>query len=219
MNLLPIQEKVLKIFKKTRLKNNFYWTGGTLLSSFYLHHRKSYDLDFFTKSDFGYKDLSDFFNLLKKEIKIKKIEEKKIFNRYEFFIHNKEEARVDFVKYDYKNIGERKKWKGIVIDSLDDIAANKGMAFFDRNDPKDLFDLYFILTKKKYSVKNILNLTKKKFGIEFAESSFWSESFKKSKELEKIKPLILVNDKNIARKIKDYFEKNAFYYIKEQLSE
>jgi len=43
--------------------------------------------------------------------------------------------------------------KRVLVDSLEDIAANKIMALFDRNDPKDLVDLYFFLTKKNIKLK------------------------------------------------------------------
>ena len=51
MEISSIQKKVLGLFKETPLKEKFYWTGGTLLSYLYLHHRQSNDLDFFSAFD------------------------------------------------------------------------------------------------------------------------------------------------------------------------
>jgi predicted nucleotidyltransferase component of viral defense system len=50
--LYPLQDKILRIVAST--KNNFYLTGGTALSRFYLNHRFSDDLVFFVngESDF-----------------------------------------------------------------------------------------------------------------------------------------------------------------------
>jgi len=111
----------------------------------------------------------------------------------------------------------RKKWQGIFVDSLDDIAANKIMAFFDRNDPKDLYDLYFLLTKKGYKVKQLLKLVKKKFGVELTESSFWSETYKSMKEIKSLRPFLLVKkseDKaKIIKKIKNYFINHSTQYL------
>ncbi len=50
MNLLtPTQMTFLQYLKKTPLVKDFYLTGGTALAAFYLFHRYSFDLDFFTK--------------------------------------------------------------------------------------------------------------------------------------------------------------------------
>jgi predicted nucleotidyltransferase component of viral defense system len=35
--------------KEKRLRERFYFTGGTALSEYYLHHRRSIDLDFFSE--------------------------------------------------------------------------------------------------------------------------------------------------------------------------
>ena len=207
INLL--QQKVLKLFKDSTLKDQFYWTGGTLLSAMYLHHRQSKDLDFFSDKAFAYSQVLTFVLRLKDKLKLTEVEQIKIFDRYEFFLHNKETLRLEFVFYPYPRLKARNQRQGIYIDSLDDIAANKAMAFFDRNDPKDLFDLYFILKKKRYKVSRLLVLVKKKFGVEFAESTFWSECYKSFNELTNLKPLLLVEtpkakDK-IIKEVKDYF--------------
>lgn len=221
VEITPLQKKVLDLFSKSRLKNKFYWTGGTLLSALYLHHRQSRDLDFFSDKPFPYNQIIDFAQNLKKQVKLTKIEEKKIFDRWEFFLHDKEEIRLEFVFYDHPKIRARKKWQGILIDSLEDIAANKVMAFFDRNDPKDLVDLYFLLTKKKFKVKELLKLVERKFGVTLEESSFWSESCKAFKDLNEVSPLLIVKTpqekEKIIQEIKEYFTLQSIDYLKKVL--
>jgi len=216
-----LQKKVLDLFSKSHLKDKFYWTGGTLLSLFYLHHRQSKDLDFFNDKPFSYNQIIGFVRNLKKQLKLKEIEEKKIFDRWEFFLHDKEELRMEFVFYEHPKIKSRKKWQGIFIDSLEDIAANKVMAFFDRNDPKDLVDLYFLLVKKKFKVKTLLRLAEKKFGVKLTEGSFWSESFKSLKDLNKISPLLITKTKEEKQKItngiKNYFTSHSTGYLWKKL--
>lgn len=46
-----IQEDFIFEFSKTEFKEIFYLTGGTALSVFYLKHRLSEDLDFFTEEE------------------------------------------------------------------------------------------------------------------------------------------------------------------------
>jgi len=221
IELTLLQKKVLDLFDKSSLKDKFYWTGGTLLSSYYLHHRRSNDIDFFTDEPFTYNQIIGFIRKLKKELKLNQVEEKKIFDRQEFILHNKGKLRLEFVQYEHPKIKARKKWKGILIDSLDDIAANKLMSLFDRNDPKDLFDLYFLLTRKKYTIKKLVKLVEKKFGVTFEKSTVLSEFHKSTKELANLKPFILAKNqqekKKIIKEIQKYFSELSSQYLKRVL--
>lgn len=49
--LTQIQRDFIRLFSKTALKEHFFFTGGTALSVFYLHHRISEDLGFFTEEE------------------------------------------------------------------------------------------------------------------------------------------------------------------------
>ncbi len=217
----PLQKKVLDSFSKSSLKNKFYWTGGTLLSFFYLHHRRSNDLDFFSDKPFTYNQIIGFVRDLKKKLNLLYIEEKKIYDRREFLLHDKQKLRIEFVYYPHPKIKKRKLWKGIFVDSLDDIAANKLMSHFDRNDPKDLFDLYFLLTKKEYKVEKLIKLTEKKFGIKFDKGAVFSETYKTMKDLNEIRPLILAKNskqkQKIIKEIQDYFTNQSAGYLRQFL--
>ena len=46
--LTPFQKELLRVIGNSNLADNFYLTGGTALAAFYLQHRYSEDLDFFT---------------------------------------------------------------------------------------------------------------------------------------------------------------------------
>jgi len=219
--LTLLQKKVLDLFAKSPLKDKFYWTGGTLLSSYYLHHLRSNDLDFFTDGPFTYNQIISFIRKLKKELRLPQTEERKIFDRQEFILHNKGKLRLEFVQYEHPKLKTRKRWKGIIVDSLDDIAANKLMSLFDRNDPKDLFDLYFLLIKKKYTIKKLMKLVEKKFGVSFEKSGVLSEAHKSTKELDNLKPLILAKNRKernkIIKEIQEYFSELSNQYLKQVL--
>ena len=47
--LSELQKNVIR--ELFNISDNFYLTGGTALSAFYLYHRYSVDLDFFTKDE------------------------------------------------------------------------------------------------------------------------------------------------------------------------
>ena len=46
--LTPFQQQIVKGISKSPLQDHFYLTGGSALAAFYLHHRYSLDLVFFT---------------------------------------------------------------------------------------------------------------------------------------------------------------------------
>ena len=48
--LTPFQKQILTGVGHSPLKQSFYLTGGTALAAYYLQHRYSEDLDFFTDS-------------------------------------------------------------------------------------------------------------------------------------------------------------------------
>ncbi len=53
--LTPSQHFVLDLaIREEDLTDWFYFTGGTALSQFYLHHRYSEDLDFFSQTEFNH---------------------------------------------------------------------------------------------------------------------------------------------------------------------
>ena len=54
LNLLTKNQRSIfdKVSKDPELVSQFYFTGGAALSAFYLNHRKSEDLDFFSEKKF-----------------------------------------------------------------------------------------------------------------------------------------------------------------------
>jgi len=203
------QKKIIDLFSASSLSKKFYLTGGTALSVFYLQHRLSIDLDFFSDKPFLYDEIAPFIERLKKDFNLKEIPTVKIFDRWQFTVKDKETVKLEFVYFDHekKRLKPLKKEGRILIDSLEDIAANKTLAYFDRNEPKDLFDLYYLITKKDFPVSKLLELVKDKFGIVFSEISFWSESTKSLKLLASLRPFIA--EKNFDSLIKEI---NSFFY-------
>jgi len=67
------QKILLEYFSKEDFINDFYLTGGTALAAFYLNHRYSEDLDFFTeKENIDIPALTFYFQSLKSKLNIKK---------------------------------------------------------------------------------------------------------------------------------------------------
>ncbi len=223
MKLTKAQQHVLSLLANSALSKKFYWTGGTLLAYHYLQHRNSLDIDLFSELPFTFTEINEFAQQIKQDLGFKKVNYKKIFDRWEFIFENPETLRVEFVHYnhDKKTLQKRDTLLGISIDSLEDIAANKTLAYFDRTEPKDLFDIYFLLTIKNFTVNKLLKLVNQKFGITFAESIFWSEAFKSLPLLYTIKPLIIVKKHkettDLLEQIETYFKKNSAEFLKRNL--
>lgn len=224
MELTNHQKLALELLSKSSLKNNFYWTGGTLLAYHYLHHRSSEDLDFFSDEKFSFNQIDPFIQELKKAGKFDKVDYQKSFDRHLFFFKNGEILKIEFVYYNHekKALGKKGNLYGVWIDSLIDIAANKTLALFDRNEPKDLFDIYFLIIKEGFTPKKLLEMVSKKFGVNFNEGLFWSEAFKKITLLDRIRPLMLEQNyktqNELLRKIAEYFKNQSAQFLKENLT-
>ena len=193
MILTHDQNVVLETLTREPVGKQFYWTGGTLLSHYYLHHRKSFDLDFFSDRPFTRDSLTPFIEHVTRALGIENLSESRIYDRWEFVSPTTPPLRFEFVHYNHekKRLAPLGSYKGLAIDSLPDLAANKTMAYFDRNQPKDLFDVYPLLKKRKFTVGKLLSLVEQKFGSRFPEFLFWSESAKSLKRLESLGPYLL----------------------------
>ena len=157
------QKNVRKEIASEKYFAEFYLSGGTALSEYYLHHRLSDDLDFFSFDVINTVQLHAFMQGLKEKLPVKSIREQHLYDRNIFFLtFPKGELKIEFTKYPFRALGKRKREDGILIDSLRDIAANKLMALLDRFDPKDFVDLYILL--QQFTLKKIKSDAEKKFG-------------------------------------------------------
>mgnify|MGYP005841933493 CR=1 FL=1 len=154
----------LENFIKSDLKEIFRLSGGTALSSFYLKHRFSYDLDFFSEERIPFYIISNFIKSLNF---LKDFSHKKHFDRNIFTLNFKDGSKqnVEFVYYPLKNLNKLENVDGLFIDSFKDIMINKACAIADRNEIKDYVDFYFSLKRSNLNLKSIFNLSEKKCGV------------------------------------------------------
>ncbi|MDO8638317.1 MAG: nucleotidyl transferase AbiEii/AbiGii toxin family protein [Candidatus Daviesbacteria bacterium] len=143
---------------------HFYFTGGTALSSFYLHHRFSDDLDFFSEEKF---DNQIIFTLMEElgqkhnfTFQSRFMEVTYIFNLQ---FKDGENLKVDFGYYPYKKVEREMEKDGLNVDSLLDIAVNKLLTVSQRTEVKDFVDLYFLL--QKFTIWDLMEGVKVKFKI------------------------------------------------------
>jgi len=133
-------------------EGEFYLAGGTAVY-YYLKHRESIDLDFFTKKNF---DLRDF---------------KKIFENFNVLFLSKDivhleidEIKFSFFYYPYELLKPLLKFDIIKIASLEDILCMKVLAIIQRGSKKDFVDAYFIMNEIKIKPQQLIEMFSKKYG-------------------------------------------------------
>lgn len=165
--LYPLQDSFLSVIQ--RIDQKFYLTGETVASRVYLHHRFSDDLDFFLN------DIPEFnlwvdriFNAMTKtkEWKLDILLREERFARC-LIIDKEIELKVEFVNDVPSHRGDINTHPVLGrVDSAENILANKLTALIDRNEPKDVVDIWAFCTKMGLSLSEaIKNANSKAAGI------------------------------------------------------
>lgn len=158
------QKSVIGFVAKEAKLVDFYLTGGTVLAAYYLKHRLSDDLDFFSLTDLDLIFLHSLGDRIKNILGVESVRYERLYDRHQFFFQQgEEELKVEFARYPFRQLEAVNQRDGVRLDSLRDIAANKLMALLDRFDPKDFVDLFFIL--QKFRLGDVRRDAEKKFGI------------------------------------------------------
>lgn len=159
------QKSFLARFRASSLCEIFYLTGGTALSAFYLQHRLSEDLDFFSERDVRIEEVLDFVKSLPglSDVQYERKYDRKIFLlRYP----DAKIMKVEFTRYPFSRLEAGPVIEGIHVDSLRDILVNKLMAMTDRLDAKDYVDLYCAFRKHpELDLQQLIEHTEVKFGV------------------------------------------------------
>ncbi|WP_053764633.1 nucleotidyl transferase AbiEii/AbiGii toxin family protein [Leptospirillum ferriphilum] len=177
--LTPLQRSVLGfLFEEERIGElGFFLTGGTALAAFHLHHRISEDLDLFVRRDdldFGilFRGLSE---NLKKFGGVETALVSKSFLR--IFLHAPngqwDRLKIEFAQEVPARIASPLTIDHVIVDSLEDIATNKISAILGRDKPRDLFDLYAILSGTSLTLEVLFkNAIRKDASFEHKEALY-----------------------------------------------
>lgn len=202
------QEKLLIAIANSNIGKDVYWSGGTALSFCYFQHRLSEDIDLFTENIIDNLSLQIFTKNLKKNLNIGNLQTRTLMNRHNFVLDN---LKMEIVYFPFSSLAKKFKWNGLFVDSLEDICTNKILALYQRNDPKDVFDLYFILKKTPFNIEILINNIQKKFGETIEKSLLIAKIHKNIENMNFLSPLVF--DKAILEKIKNYFVKEDRKYL------
>lgn len=143
----------------------FYFTGGTPLAAFYLHHRLSEDIDLFSEQEVNPVPIRAFLKKIQKRLGFKKIDYRQFLGLHTFqLIFSKNNIlKIDFNYYPFPRIAKGTKYKNIAVDSIYDIAVNKVHTVVMNPRARDFIDLYFIISEKNYNWHDLIKQAKAKF--------------------------------------------------------
>lgn len=161
----------------------FFLTGGTALSAFYLQHRYSQDLELFTLDSDAFDRVPLYMadTATRLAASVASLQTAPQFRRYQLS-RKGESVIVDFVREVVPQISEEKnRFEGIMVDTLDDITANKICTLVSRAEIKDYIDIYF-LGGAGYPLENYIELAQRKdAGVSQAALAYLLSEFRLSK--------------------------------------
>ena len=167
ISILTKEQKIILdgLKESNFIRSNFYFTGGTALSEFYLQHRYSADIDLFSENKFDHQLILSLMNDLKRKYCLQ-FQSESIEFVYMFYLQFQSgvQVKVDFNNYPYKRLKKSNLINGIYVDSLLDIAVNKLLTITQRSDIKDFVDFYYL--EPKFGVWDLIEGVRVKFQME-----------------------------------------------------
>jgi hypothetical protein len=148
--LTNVQKDFLALFSNLPDQEHFYLTGGTALAEYYLGHRLSFDLDFFTSQEqlilpISYQ-IEKFTNNNDLHIQV--------IRRFSTFVEFLVERDGDSLRVDlgldspFRFLAPVISRDGVLVNSYEDLCVDKLLAYYGRAEPRDAVDLHFILQQE-----------------------------------------------------------------------
>ncbi len=207
------QADFLLKFAESDLKDAFRFTGGTALSAFFLRHRLSEDLDFFSNERISIHMCQQFLNRL---CFADVFYASKKFDRNIFILRNKDGStlKVEFTYYPLHNIEDPWDLDGLQVDSFLDIIVNKLCAIADRVEAKDYLDVYWALKKSVHSLEELIELAEQKCEIKGIHHILKSRLLQIPGGVDSL-PLLVHIEPNDVR---DFFERSVREMVRKEIS-
>lgn len=136
---------MLDVVAGSTLRDEVVFGGGAALAAVHLHHRKSDDVDFFLGREVEARELQPIARALasataRVDIEVVPPRTSLVLRRASGPV-----GKIDFAFYPYDPVGRRTSWRGLVVESLEDMTVNKLQAVLTREQIRDFVDLYFLL--------------------------------------------------------------------------
>jgi predicted nucleotidyltransferase component of viral defense system len=170
--ILTEKQELLISHLPDEIRTNYYLTGGTALSAFYLGHRLSEDMHFFTEAEEKMAPIEFLTGVIKGLPSLDQIHFERLFDRRIFVatFEDGQTLKVEFTSYPFKSLEDRPVIGDLRVDSLLNIVTGKLFAMSDRFDPKDFVDLYFVPKSEALKLENLVQMTEERFdmkGLDF----------------------------------------------------
>lgn len=163
--LTPLQRRILTQVGQSPLGKDLFLSGGTALAAVYLQHRYSLDLDFFTVNPAALAQVPAVMQDIVAHLGAQATFTRTLGTFLECFVQlpNGERVELDFAQDNPYRLGppDYNAELGIQIDNATDITCNKLSALFDRAEPKDFVDVYFV-TREMIPFEQLVTLTRQK---------------------------------------------------------
>ena len=160
--LTPIQNTFIDIFAQIPDQERFFLTGGTALTEYYLGHRLSFDLDFFTSEA----SLITPFSYQIEALCSSKGSQLSVIRRFASFVEflfrqGEESLKIELAldspfHFESPILSE----SGVYVNNFKDIRVDKILAFYGRAEPRDAVDLYFLIQNE--SIQLLFDLAAQK---------------------------------------------------------
>lgn len=159
------QIKALRSIAASPLSKHFYFSGGTALAHFYLQHRYSEDLDFFSEQEFDTQSVTVTLKSIQPSLGFSSIDFQNSFNRNLYFLlfKSKKILKLEFTYFPFQQVEPPTSLNGLLVDSIVDIATNKLFTIVQNPRGRDYYDLFAIIKKYDYSLEQLRTLAKQKF--------------------------------------------------------
>ena len=127
-------------------EQRFFLTGGSALGLFYLHHRRSYDLDLFSSEAVEGKEVQNAVQRVAAKIgaQCESLRTAPDYHRFRL-VREAEKEIIDVVVDRAPQVDpDKADFAGIRVDTLREMTANKLTTLLSRAELKDIVDLYFL---------------------------------------------------------------------------
>jgi hypothetical protein len=155
--LYPFQDAVLSV--AARVETGFYLTGGTALGRVHLRHRYSEDLDLFVNDDDRFQAWVDRLLAAWQAEAAWRLTVQRRDPRFVRALVSADELelKVEFVNDVRGRVGVPTRHPGFgLVDTKENILANKITALLDREEPKDLADVWGLCVRGGLVLKDAL---------------------------------------------------------------
>ncbi len=155
------------VLQTEEILKQFYLSGGTALGSWYLHHRESYDLDFFSDRPFNGEKITQWIKQHEGKLEYQSVVINDDFGFYTFMFRYADNSRfkVDFAHYTSHRLTKGINWKGLEIDSMYEISVNKTHTIRTHPRERDYVDLYCVLKETNWNIDKLLIDADRKFEM------------------------------------------------------